>query len=103
MFLLCFFDGIIKFYIRFVDVLAKPVDFEKILLQNLTNLIKIFLKFTMDTFDDGNVHFLDIKIDRTETDVYFKPMYGLWCVIIGDLWLILQIVVNYIMDSFPPA
>ena len=25
--------------------------------------------------DDGNVHFLDIKINKTETDIYYKPTF----------------------------
>ena len=31
------------------------------------------LQFTIDEFVDKNVHFLDIKINKTETDVFHKP------------------------------
>ena len=34
---------------------------------------KISLKFTMDHFDDNNVHFLDMVIDKIDTDFYYKP------------------------------
>ena len=69
-------DGIIKFYIRYVDdtfVLGKEKD--------IVNVMKEFnpfdknIKFTMDKFDDGIVHFLDIKIIRCETDLYYKSTY----------------------------
>ena len=33
------------------------------------------LKFTCDEFEDGHVHFLDISINKTETDVYYKPTH----------------------------
>ena len=69
-------DSIIKFYIRYVDdtfVLAKEKD--------IVNIMKEFnsfdknIKFTMDKFDDGIVHFLDIKINRCETDFYYKSTH----------------------------
>ena len=30
------------------------------------------IKFTVDTFPDGNVHFLDIRVDKNHTDIYCK-------------------------------
>ena len=69
-------DGIIKFYIAYVDdtlVLAKEKD--------IFNIMKEFnsfdknIKFTMEKFDDGIVHFLDIKINRCETDLYCKSTH----------------------------
>ena len=30
------------------------------------------LKFTVDKFDDGVVHYLDLKIIDNETDIYYK-------------------------------
>ena len=33
------------------------------------------LQFTIDTFEDENVHFLDIKINGTETDIFYKPTH----------------------------
>ena len=33
------------------------------------------MKFTVDTFDDGIVHYLDIKIVDNETSIYFKDTH----------------------------
>ena len=33
------------------------------------------IKSTMDKFDDGIVHFLDIKINRCETDLYYESTH----------------------------
>ena len=66
-------NNLIKFYGRYVDdtlVLAKPEHVQQIL-QTFNGFHKN-LRFTVDTFDDGNVHFLDIAIERTTTDVYYK-------------------------------
>ena len=30
------------------------------------------IKFTVDIFPDGNVHFLDIKVDKNNIDIYYK-------------------------------
>ena len=76
-----FNTGIIKFYVRYVDdtlVLAKPEDFDEILSQ--LNSFDENLRFTIDSFDDNNVHFLDLKIDETKTDLFFKPTHtGQYC------------------------
>ena len=54
-------------------VLAKEKD--------TVNIMKEFnsfdknIKFTMDKFDDRIVHFLDIKINRCETDLYYKSTH----------------------------
>ena len=29
-------------------------------------------KFTVDTFPGGKIHFLDIKVDKNHTDIYYK-------------------------------
>ncbi len=68
--------GTIKFYMRYVDdtlVLAKSENFQKIL--EKLNSFDNNLKFTIDTFDDDDVHFLDINIDRNKTDLYYKPTH----------------------------
>ena len=40
---------------------------------NLFNSVDKNLRFSVDTFDDGNIHFLDIKIfNNGETDIYIK-------------------------------
>ena len=72
-------DGIIKFYIRYVDdnlVLVKEKD--------IVNIMKEFnsfdknIKFTMNKFDDRIVHLLDIEINHSETDLFQK--YSHWAV-----------------------
>ena len=66
-------SGIIKFYKRYVDdtlVLIKPSDIPLVL--NKFNQFDKNLKFTVDTFPDGLIHFLDIKISPAGTDVYLK-------------------------------
>ena len=63
-------DGLIKIYLRYKDdtlVLAKVED--------IVNIMKLFNSFdksiqlTINTFEDSIVHFLDIKIDGSETDL----------------------------------
>ena len=68
-------SGIIKSYIRYVDdtlVLIKESE-----IQNVMKRFNSFdrnLKFTVDTFDDGNIHFLDILVvPNGDTNVYSKP------------------------------
>ena len=68
-------DDIIKFYIRYVDdtlVLIKEDQIENVL--EKFNQFDKNLKFTVDTFEDGIVHFLDIIVQQNgDTDVYSKP------------------------------
>ena len=63
-------DGLIKIYLRYKDdtlVLAKVED--------IVNIMKLFNSFdksiqlTINRFEDSVVHFLDIKIDGSETDL----------------------------------
>ena len=62
--------GLIKIYLRYKDdtlVLAKVED--------IVNIMKLFNSFdksiqlTINRFEDSVVHFLDIKIDGSETDL----------------------------------
>ena len=51
-------------------MLIKPSDIPMVLAKFndfLTNL-----KFTVDTFPDGDIHFLDIKISVDDIDIYRK-------------------------------
>ena len=45
-------------------------------IQHVLNSFNSFdkrLRFTVDTFEDGNIHFLDIKtLNNGETDIYIK-------------------------------
>ena len=73
--------GLIKFYIRYVDdtlVLAKA--------ENIDNIMKQFnsfdksIQFTIDRFEDGVAHFLDIKINGSETDLHYETTHtGQYC------------------------
>ena len=68
--------GLIKFYIRYVDdtlLLAKEDDIDNI--EQQFNGFDDNLKFTIDKFTDNNVPFLDIKIDRNETDLFYKTTH----------------------------
>ena len=62
------------FYKRYVDdtlVLVKKSDIGKLL--PLFNSYHKDIQFTVDVFEDGNIHFLDLKItDQLEIDVYHK-------------------------------
>ena len=66
-------DGTIKFYKRYVDdtlVLIKPSDISAVLAK--FNSFDLNLTFTVDTFSEGIVHFLDIKVSVDGTDIYRK-------------------------------
>ena len=69
-------SGKMKFYIRYVD--------DTLLLEKEEDIMFIFdkfnsfhknLKFTIDRFDDNNIHFLDIAFDKNKTDLYYKPTH----------------------------
>ena len=65
-------DGIIKFYIRYVDdtlLLVKNEDVPHVL--NSLNKFDKNLNFTVEKFE-SKVHFLDILSDKNETDVFYK-------------------------------
>ena len=69
-------SGTIKFYKRYVDdtlILTKPSD--------LTNILSKFnsfhpnIQFTIDEFNNNDIHFLDIQIHSSGTSVYRKPTH----------------------------
>ena len=69
-------SDLIKFYIRYVDdilLLAKENDIDNIVQQ--FNAFDDNLKFAINRFTDNNVHFLDIKINRDETDLFYKTTH----------------------------
>ena len=74
-------DGLIKFYIRYVDdtlVLAKVEDIDNIMKQ--FNSFDKSIQFTIDKFEDGIVNFLDTKINGAGTDLYYKTtLTGQYC------------------------
>ena len=68
--------NLLKFYIRYVDdtwALIKESDIN-IVLKKL-NSFHPRLKFTVDKFDDGIVHYLDIKLVDNENDIYLKDTH----------------------------
>jgi len=69
-------SGMIKFYIRYVDdtlLLTKPESVDEILRK--FNSFDKNLQFTIDRFPDGNVHFLDISVVKTLTDLFYKTTH----------------------------
>ena len=74
-------DGLIKFYIRYVDdtlVLAKAENIDNIMKQ--FNFFDKSIQFTIDRFEDCVVHFLDVEINGSETDLYYKTTHtGQYC------------------------
>ena len=68
--------SLVKLYMRYVDdtlLLVKDKDINYI--QKLLNSFDKNIKFTVDTFPDGKVHFLDIKVDKNHTDIYYKDTH----------------------------
>ena len=69
-------DGLIKFQIRYVDdtlVVAKVEDIDSIMKQ--FNSFDKSIQFTIERFDNDIVHFLDIKNNGSETDLYYKTTH----------------------------
>ena len=69
-------SGTIKFYKRYVDdtlILTKPSDIPYIFAK--FNSFDPSIKFTIDDFNDNDIHFLDIQIHSTGTSVYRKPTH----------------------------
>ena len=69
-------NGTLKFYIRYVDdtlVLVKRKDLEHV--RNQLNSFHPNLKFTVDDFPDGNIHFLDLLIKGHSTSIYYKDTH----------------------------
>ena len=72
-----FAANLLKFYIRYVDdtlALIKESGINTVLKK--LNSFHLILKFTVDKFDDGIAHYLDIKVVDNETDIYFKDTHA---------------------------
>ena len=69
--------NIIKFYTRYVDdtlVVIKPEHIKHV--HDLLNTYHKNLQFTVDTFEDDSVHFLDLLIlDDLNIDIYRKSTF----------------------------
>ena len=64
------------FCIRYVDdtlALIKESDIDNVL--SKPNRFHPSLNFTADKFDDGVLHYLDLKIIDNESDIYYKDVY----------------------------
>ena len=71
-----FAANLLRFYIRYVgDTLALIKESDINIVLKKLNSFPPSLKFTVDKFDDGIVHYLDIKIVDNETDIYFKDIH----------------------------
>ena len=71
-----FKDGLLKFYIRYVDdtlALIKESDIDDVI--GKLNSFHPSLNVTVDKFDDGVVHYLDLKIIDNESDIYYKDTH----------------------------
>ena len=71
-----FKDDLLKFYICYVDdtlALIKESDIDNVL--SKLSGFDLSLNFTVDKFNDGVVHYLDLKIIDNETDVYYKDTH----------------------------
>ena len=70
-------SGTIKFYKRYVDddtlILTKPSDISYIFAK--FNSFHPSIQFTIDDFNDNDIHFLDIQIHSSGTSVYQKPTH----------------------------
>ena len=70
-------NGILKFYCRYVDdtlVLIKPENIQYV--HDLLNSFNNNIQFTIDTFENNNVHFLDLLIlDNLEIDIFRKSTF----------------------------
>ena len=65
--------SVLKCYCRYVDDTLVMIKKDKT--QHILNSFDKNLRFTIDTFDNGNIHFLDTKIlNNGETDIYIKDI-----------------------------
>ena len=67
---------LVKLFMRYVDdilllVKDKDINYKHKRLNSFDKNIK----FTVDTFPDGKIHFLDIKFDKNHTDIYYKDTH----------------------------
>ena len=64
--------SLIKVYRRYVDdtLLLVKEKAMKLIHERLNSFDKN-IKCTIDNFPDGNVHFLDIQIDKNHTSIYY--------------------------------
>ena len=72
-----FKDGLLKFYIRYVNdtlALIEESDIDNVL--SRLNGFHPSLNFTVDKFDVGVVHYLDLKIIANEAHTYYKDTHA---------------------------
>ena len=67
---------LVKLYMRYVnDTLLLVKDKDINYKHKRLNSFDKNIKFTVDTFPDVKVHFLDIKVDKNHTDIYSKDTH----------------------------
>ena len=68
--------SLVKLYMRYVnDTLLLVKDTNVNYIHKHLNSFDKNIKFTVDTFPDGTVHFLDIKVDKNHTDIYYEDTH----------------------------
>ena len=73
--------SLVKLYMRYVDdtlLLVKDKDIKHTKDNYIHKCLNFFdknIEFTVDTFPNGNVHFLDIKVDKNHTAIYYKDSH----------------------------
>ena len=61
---------------RYVDnTLSLAKDEDIMFIFDKLNSFQKILKITIDRFDDDNIYFLGIAIDKNKTDLYYKPTH----------------------------
>ena len=66
--------SLVKLYLKYVDdTLLLKIKIN--LIHKCLNSFDKSIEFIVDTFPDGNIHFLDIKIDKNHTDIYYKETH----------------------------
>ena len=71
-----FAANLLKSYVRYVDDTLALIKESNINIRvKKLNSFYPSLKFTVDKFDDGILHYLDIKIVDNEIDIYFKETH----------------------------
>ena len=68
--------SLVKLYMRYAeDTLLLIKDKYINYIHKRLNSFDKNIKFTVGTFPDGNIHFLDVEIDKNYTGIYYKDTH----------------------------
>ena len=68
--------SLVKLYMRYAaDTLLLVKDKDINYIHKRLNSFDKNIKFTVDTFQNSNAHFLDIKVNKNHTDIYYKDTH----------------------------